>query len=78
LQHWHYLDQFVFPHQPAHPLVSLQVGLIAINVIGSAASQGAAAASSAAAASAAAGGISPLDDLTFDLNFDPVTAKVCK
>jgi hypothetical protein len=65
-------------HQPVHTLVSSQVGLIAINVIGSAASQGPAAASSAAAASAAAGGISPLDDLTFDLNFDPVTAKVRK
>jgi hypothetical protein len=53
------------------------VGLIAINVIGSTSSLGAAAATSAAAvSSAASGGISPLDDLTFDLNFDPVTAKV--
>ncbi len=54
-----------------------QVGLIAINVIGSTSSLGPSAASSASAvASAASGGISPLDDLTFDLNFDPVTAKV--
>jgi len=53
-----------------------QVGLIAINVIGSTSSLGPAAAMSAAAVSSvAAGGISPLDDLTFDLNFDPVTAK---
>jgi hypothetical protein len=58
-------------------LLLLQVGLIAINVIGSTSSLGPAAAMSAAAvSSAAAGGISPLDDLTFDLNFDPVTAKV--
>ena len=66
------------PDQTVYTLFSSQVGLIAINVIGSAASLGAAAASSAAAASVASGGISPLDDLTFDLNFDPVTAKVCK
>ncbi len=69
----------VVPHQEVYTLVRWQVGLIAINVIGSASSLGAAPATSAAAASsAAAGGISPLDDLTFDLNFDPVTAKVCK
>jgi hypothetical protein len=53
------------------------VGLIAINVIGSTSSLGTAAVSSGAVSSAAAGGISPLDDLTFDLNFDPITAKVC-
>ena len=58
-------------------LFLFQVGLIAINVIGSTSSLGPSAATSAAAASSAAsGGISPLDDLTFDLNFDPVTAKV--
>jgi hypothetical protein len=53
----------------------MQVGLIAINVIGTSSSLGLAAAASSAAP-AAGGGISPLDDLTFDLNFDPVTAKV--
>ena len=67
--------QALFKHRSL--LILLQVGLIVINVIGSTSSLSAASATSAAAVSSAAGGgISPLDDLTCDLNFDPVTATV--
>jgi hypothetical protein len=64
-----------------------QVGIIAVNAIGDMAPTGttagvehahvhaAAGAASHGPAAAKKDGMSPLDDVTFDLNFDPATAK---